>query len=148
MRLKQEVTKLEVEDKVAEVDAKTAKTTWTNIIKHSVDVKTDEENQVGSRQDEAERRVQASHQHVGQHSQDQDPQHVLKVSLTGTGLRSSPWKARRWKRRPHRPQEHPHRSSRSSTIGGRTLTTTILYTRIIIIIKNKHAESKKISVKV
>jgi hypothetical protein len=38
-------------------------------------------------------------------------------------------------------------SLRSSTIGGRTLTTTTLNTRIIIIIENKHAESKKIAVK-
>jgi hypothetical protein len=39
-------------------------------------------------------------------------------------------------------------SSRSSTIGSRTLTTTILNTCTLIIIENKHAESKKISVKV
>jgi hypothetical protein len=29
-----------------------------------------------------------------------------KVSLQGTGLRRSTWKAESWKRRPHRPQEH------------------------------------------
>ena len=68
--------------------------------KKNVDVETIEKNPAGKGpQDEAVRQVQARHHHVGPHSQDQDPQQVRKLPV----LRSPPWKARRWNRRP---QQH------------------------------------------